>query len=256
MEHVQVKFVTDKFSGVREQQLKHMAERSGAIVSDEARDIVIIVGGDGEFIRNVPYYHDSLILPLRGLQNHSRGVLIKHSINEIPSIINRILAKKYKIRKEPMLELRCCSKRYLSASDFFVERCDIDEALRYSIKVEAEGFKLKSSAISNGFIFATPMGSSGYYAYLDVLEHKKPKHINGIGLAHILPSYVQDRLNNTDINYAIRRVLPFSSFISIRMLRPQKAYLHGIPEPGTLALKPYSKLYIKKAKEILSIIDI
>ncbi|MCL4374047.1 MAG: hypothetical protein M1360_04360 [Candidatus Marsarchaeota archaeon] len=260
MKALRVKLVVDTFSHVNRETVTAQIKEAGATVSNSDYDIVIIVGGDGTLLEHAPKYKDKSILALKGPKRGrlgSRGILVKHSANEVKPLINKIIANKYAIRTEPLLELRYDSKRYLTAGDFFVERGNIKHALRYTISVSAPHFKLTSHAISNGFIVTTPLGSTGYYAYKDILDNKSPRRINGIGIAHILPTFIEDRKDGAKTASRIRRAFPIVASVQAKLTRNDEAYLYGIPSSNKgIKVKYNSLLRFSIAKEKIRIIDV
>ncbi|MGC8687714.1 MAG: hypothetical protein ACP5RM_03385 [Candidatus Micrarchaeia archaeon] len=256
MHSVRLKLVIDKYAKITYQKLEQIVNSLGAKVSDDY-DFVIIVGGDGSLLSNAPSFTDSIILPIEGPKSpgyKSRGILVKHSFSELRSILKTLQNGTYKIREEPLLELSYMSKRYLSAGDFFVERCNSPSALRYRVKASSSSVKVDSYSISNGFIVSTPMGSTGYYSYIELISKKRPKRINGIGVAHILPTFVSDRVNGVAVHYEPRRVLPFDSIIEVKLERAVNAYLN-MPGHASIPAKQSSVFKFALSSRRLRIIE-
>ncbi len=229
---MKLKFILDRYCGVNPKGVSSLIERyaPSISVSEKNYDAVIIVGGDGSFLNNALDYKKPVLLIEGVHKGHlkSIGSLTGHEFSDLPKILKKLAAGDFKTLEEPILELRYTGKTYLSIGDFYVERIDTKEALRYKAIITYGMNKAVSYAISNGFIVTTPIGSTGYFSYIDKIEHRQPKRINGIGFAHILPSTVKDFINGRKVPYKIRRAFPPHSRIEVLMER-NAAYLFGVP---------------------------
>ncbi len=230
---MKVKFVLDRYCGVNSDDVRAAVQKSasGISISERDYDAVVIIGGDGSFLNNAIYYRKP-VLPLEGIHKgnlKSVGVLTEHKFSDMPVVLKKLAEGDFRIIDEPILKLRYSGKTYSSIGDFYVERGDTKEAVRYTSVITDGRNKTVSYAISNGFIVTTPIGSTGYFSYLDKIERRQPKRIKGIGFAHILPSMIKDVVNGRQVPYRIRRVFPLNSKIRVCMER-NSAYLFGIPK--------------------------
>jgi NAD kinase len=256
MEDLKFKLVIDRYAKITYQKLEQIMKGLGVRISD-TYDFVLIVGGDGTLLRNAPLFVDSTILLIeepKSSEYKSRGVIVKHKFSELYHLVKMLHRGTYTIKEEPLLEINYMSKRYLSAGDFFVERCNTSNALRYTIKVHSSISTIESYGISNGFIVSTPLGATGYYSYIEVLNKKPPKRIKGIGIAHILPTFVSDKVDGMPVKYRVRRVVPFDSNVKVKIDRNTRAYLN-MPGHRSVLAKPSSVFNFKISNKSLHIIE-
>ncbi len=228
---MRIKFVCDRYCGVTQGAVRRLASAAGIKPSDSDYDAVVIVGGDGSFLDYALDYKKP-VLPIEGVhKGHLRsvGMLTEHKFSDLPAVLHRLSKRQFKVMSEPVLELRYSGKIYRSIGDFYVERIGTKEAIRYKAVITAGASKTVSYAISNGFIITTPIGSTGYFSYPDILEHHSPKRIEGIGFAHILPSTVKDIVNGKNVAYKVRRTFSMNAKIDV-FLERNAAYLFGIPK--------------------------
>lgn len=227
-----LKFVIDKYSGISIKDVLAAIRKSGANVSmsDVGYDAVVIIGGDGSFLNHAINYKEPVLFikgQYKGLLG-SRGRLTYHKFQDLPTILRRLATGRFRIVEEPVLRLRYEGRDYFSIGDFYIEIRNTKEALRYKAEIKIGKKKTVSYAISNGFIVTTPLGSTGYFSYLDILEHRQPKRIRGVGFAHILPVMVKDFVNGKKVPYRIRRVFPIDSGITVYIKR-NSSMLFGMP---------------------------
>ncbi|MGC8537452.1 MAG: hypothetical protein ACP5MZ_00510 [Candidatus Micrarchaeia archaeon] len=228
---MRIKFVCDRYCGVAQGDVRRLASDAGIKPPDSDYDAVVIIGGDGSFLNHALDYKKPL-LPVEGVHKghlKSVGMLTEHKFSDLPAVLHKLSKGQFKVVPEPVLELRHSGNIHRSIGDFYVERIDTKEAVRYKAVITDGANKTVSYAISNGFIITTPIGSTGYFSYPDVLEHRRPKRINGLGFAHILPSTVKDMVNGRNVPYMVRRTFSINSKIDIYLER-NTAYLFGIPK--------------------------
>ncbi len=228
---MRIKFVCDRYCGVDQSRVHRLASDAGIKPSDSDYDAVVIVGGDGSFLNHALDYGEP-VLPIEGVHKgllKSVGILTEHKFSDLPMLLRKLSKGQFKVVSEPVLELRHSGNVYRSIGDFYVERIGTKEAVRYEAVITDGTNKTVSYAISNGFIITTPLGSTGYFSYPDMLEHRRPKRIEGLGFAHILPSTVKDTVNGRVVTYGVRRTFSMNAKIDV-LLERNVAYLFGIPK--------------------------
>ncbi|EQD28371.1 inorganic polyphosphate/ATP-NAD kinase [mine drainage metagenome] len=230
---MKIKFVLDRYCGVEMRDALRIIKRENIDiqVSNKDYNAVVIVGGDGSFLDHAEDY-DKPVLPIEGIhkgQLKSVGVLTEHKFSEMGTVLRALSEGRFRVEKEPVLELTHSGRTYKSIGDFYIERRDTKESIRYKAVITDGAKRVISYAISNGFIITTPTGSTGYFSYMDILQHRKPKRINGLGFAHILPSSVKDLVGGKEVPYKIRRVFSQKARAEIYLER-NSAYLFGIPK--------------------------
>ncbi|MEM3781538.1 MAG: NAD(+)/NADH kinase [Candidatus Micrarchaeaceae archaeon] len=171
--------------------LEAALSRLGLRKSGSGADLVIAIGGDGTFLRAASMFSSSVILPLR-YKTHF-GLLMSYELSKARIPLNKLAKGEFSIRKEPLIEASVNGRRYISAGDFYFQRCGEVAALRYTALISSGKNTLRISAVGDGFIICTPMGSTGYFSYYDRLLGMKPKRLHGFGFEHILPFSISQR---------------------------------------------------------------
>ncbi len=208
-------------------------KRCGVELASKGYDFTVIVGGDGTFFDNALQHRDAPLLFVRKGAASGAGSSMRHGftacigLRDLPAMLRRISSGSADVINEPILELRYDGDTYRSIGDFFVERGAVKQAVRYAISIVDGSARFDSSCISNGFIVTTPMGSTGYYSYIDVLNGREPRKISGIGIAHILPTRIVDRLNGRLVKPMVRRVFSTKARVVVRMQRDVRQYMYG-----------------------------
>jgi hypothetical protein len=220
--------------GISRAGAERLFKKHHIAISKSGYDYTVIIGGDGTFLDNAIACKDKPILFVRKQSDSINGAKIRHGItasisfDELDSVLPEIESGAFKIVGESILELDYGGKRYYSAGDFFVERGQVKQAVRYHAIISYKGGTFETYGISNGFIVTTPIGSTGYYGYPDVLKGARPHRIaDGLGFAHILPTKVADTLNGRAERYAVRRAFGPESTIEVILKRGRRQYLYG-----------------------------
>lgn len=141
-----------------ERRLTEDVTRRGAVVADEAPDLVVALGGDGTVLRAAQIAHRSDAL-LVGINLGSLGYLTEVDGSDADSAMGRIFGGDFSIEKRLML--RCD----VGGRDSFVALNEvlIDRAGRHLVKisVEVDGEYL-ATFNADGALVATPTGSTAY----------------------------------------------------------------------------------------------
>jgi NAD+ kinase len=126
-------------------------------------DLVIVLGGDGTYLRAVRMLEGQPI-PILGFNMGSLGFLTVHPVGKMKELIQKFLLNKMQMRPVAMIEARVCRGKkirgeYHALNDIVIERGS------YSQLINAAVF-LGSSSVSNlkadGFIVSSPTGSTAY----------------------------------------------------------------------------------------------
>ena len=260
MEVRRVKVLVSRYAKMRYNYIKRMLSGYNIKIDNKKYDAILVFGGDGTFLKYAALYHDKPILAVKSTSAESkllgsRGLTIEVTDADLPKVLHTISEQNFYIKEEPLLKLRYMNKEYITAGDFYIERGNIRSALRYKLRVSYHGKETEIWGISNGVIITTPLGSTGYYAYVDILNKKRPKRINGLGVAHILPTYVIERSGKTRRQGNVREVFPIESKITLTFDRGARQYLYGptLPERG-IAVENGKELTFKIASERLKLI--
>ena len=141
--------------GVRD-RLAAQAERLGlAVLGDGAgeADAVVVLGGDGTFLRAVHVYPG---VPLLGLNLGGLGYLASVEERDFAAALEAIAAGRYRISERRLLTV---DGRFEALNDIVITREMSGHSTR--LDLEADG-KLVTRYMADGLIFATPTGSTAY----------------------------------------------------------------------------------------------
>jgi len=228
---MKVKLVVDSYHRSAAVKARKILISQGMDIVKSGYDFVLIVGGDGTFFDRSLDYVSTPILTVKGSGKRplqSRGFTVKCTLSDLKNAISHIRAGRFGISEEPVMELKYKGKRYFSVNDLFVERINTKRALRYNIQVKDGKRVFSTYGISNGFIVATPIGSTGYYAYPDRLANRRVSRVNGLSVAHILPIHITDLDGKKAVKSKIRRSFSLKASIEARIVRGPGQYLYGI----------------------------
>ncbi|MEM3181020.1 MAG: hypothetical protein QXR85_02710 [Candidatus Micrarchaeaceae archaeon] len=174
--------------------LEGALSKLGIKKSNSSADLIVAIGGDGTFLRAAAKFNESLILPLR-YKTHF-GTLLNYDFENMRIPLEKISSGNFFVKREPLIEASVSGRKFLSAGDFYFQRGREGSALRYNVVIKNGKSSIHISAVGDGFIVCTPLGSTGYFSYYDKLLGRKPRRIRGFGFAHILPCSISARDNN------------------------------------------------------------
>ncbi len=141
--------------------IKWLNERGHKVVSENQKaDLAIGLGGDGFTAHHVAMFSPRGI-PSLVINAGDIGFLTVGNVSDWESILERIVAKKFKMEKRVGLELDYRGKKYGPIAN--------DVYLRHSksvtlLKVTLNKNILYKELVADGFIISTPTGSTGYNA--------------------------------------------------------------------------------------------
>lgn len=147
------------------------AHKELEIVSENP-EVVITFGGDGTLMRAE---HNFPGIPKLYLKNSHVGKLA-HPEKGNAEIVSALAEGKYAIREHMKLEAESGGKKLLALNDIIVHNENPRHAIRYA--VFADGKRIGGEIIGDGVVFATPLGSTGYYRSITDSSFE-----TGIGLA-------------------------------------------------------------------------
>ena len=123
------------------------------VVEDGAADVVVVLGGDGTFLRAV---HEYPGVPLLGLNLGGLGYLASVEERDFESALAKLAAGRYRVSERRMIEV---GGRFAALNDIFITREMGGHSAR--LDLEADGRRV-TSYMADGLIFATPTGSTAY----------------------------------------------------------------------------------------------
>ena len=132
------------------------------VVSDEAPDLVVSVGGDGTMLRGAQYAH-SADVPLLGVNQGTLGYLTEVDAGEEQRAIEAILKGDHQIEERMMLSCEVEGvgepRSFVGLNEVLVERDSRHRLVRLLVSVGGERL---GEFNADGVIVATPTGSTAY----------------------------------------------------------------------------------------------
>ena len=123
------------------------------VVTDAPADVVIVLGGDGTFLRAVHEFPDT---PLLGLNLGGLGYLASIGERDFTFALMKLATGRYRISERRMIEV---NGRFAALNDIVLTREMSGHSTR--LDLEADGRRV-TSYMADGLIFATPTGSTAY----------------------------------------------------------------------------------------------
>ena len=124
-------------------RLAEKASKLGIAVTDGDADVIVVLGGDGTFLRAV---HEYPGVPLLGLNLGGLGYLCSVDARDFDAALERLADGKFRISERRMVEV---NGRYAALNDIVITR-------------EMSGHSTRLDLEADGLIFATPTGSTAY----------------------------------------------------------------------------------------------
>ncbi|MGC8547677.1 MAG: NAD(+)/NADH kinase [Candidatus Micrarchaeia archaeon] len=209
-------FFVYKEKGINTKHLEAAFEKNGIKKKTNA-DLVIAIGGDGTLLRACSKFFKKPVLPIKAGSDF--GLLFKHSISEANMLAEKVANSNYKLINEPLLKAHVGNMSFLSVGDFYFQRGRENGAVRYNIRIRYDKKAIGIKAVGDGFIISTPLGSTGYFSYLERLYGKPARPIRGIGFEHILPHYLEETVNGKKSKPRLRRMLSKDFLLEARPTR-------------------------------------
>ena len=123
------------------------------VVTDASADVVIVLGGDGTFLRAVHEFPDT---PLLGLNLGGLGYLASIGERDFTFALMKLATGRYRISERRMIEV---NGRFAALNDIVLTREMSGHSTR--LDLAADGRRV-TSYMADGLIFATPTGSTAY----------------------------------------------------------------------------------------------
>ena len=123
------------------------------VVETDDADAVIVLGGDGTFLRAVHEFPDT---PLLGLNLGGLGYLASVGERDFTFALMKLASGRYRISERRMIEV---NGTFAALNDIVITRELSGRSTR--LDLEADGRRV-TSYMADGLIFATPTGSTAY----------------------------------------------------------------------------------------------
>lgn len=129
-------------------------------------DVLIVLGGDGTFLRAARAVIDDDV-PLLGINVGKIGFLSKVEAGELERVLGQLVAGEYAIEDRMALEGRILradggaseSDRLLALNDVVVARGSLARVVRLEVSIDKSHL---ATFIADGLVVASPTGSTGY----------------------------------------------------------------------------------------------
>ena len=128
-------------------------------------DLLVVLGGDGTFLRAVRAVAD-VDVPILGVNLGKVGFLSKVEAHELESVLAQVAAGEYRIDERMTIEATIMragrpepGEHYPALNDVVVARGRLARVCRFDVTV---GTSHLATIIADGLIVATPTGSTGY----------------------------------------------------------------------------------------------
>ncbi len=120
-------------------------------------DLVLVVGGDGTFLRAAQFIENQLIFGVNADVKNKEGFFMKSDKNNFEVKLKKIIALKFIIKKLPRLAAFVNGKRIdaLALNEFFIGPRKSYHAAKYVLQANGRRERQKSS----GILITTPTGS-------------------------------------------------------------------------------------------------
>ncbi len=141
-------------------------------VEDKNPDVVISYGGDGTLMKAEQLFPGVPKLYLK----KSHVAKLGHQTKENKDVLDHFVKGEYVIEECMKLEARAKGKVFVGLNDLVIHNENPRYGIRYT--VEIDGAPLHEEIIGDGVVFATPLGSTGYYRSITASSFE-----TGIGIA-------------------------------------------------------------------------
>lgn len=126
-------------------------------VTNKNPEVVMSYGGDGTLMKAEYLYPG---IPKLYLKN-SRTAKLGHQTKENEDIVEHLVRGEYSIEEVMKLEVHTKGETMIGLNDIVIHNENPRSGIRYSVEIDR--VPLRGEIIGDGVVFATPLGSTGYY---------------------------------------------------------------------------------------------
>lgn len=126
-------------------------------VTDKNPEVVMSYGGDGTLMKAEYLYPG---IPKLYLKN-SRIAKLGHQTKENTDIIDHLVRGEYSIEEVMKIEVSVKGETLIGLNDIVIHNENPRYGIRYTVEIDQ--VPLRGEIIGDGVVFATPLGSTGYY---------------------------------------------------------------------------------------------
>jgi len=141
------------------------ADMAGQLVELPTTDIVVVLGGDGTFLRAARAVAE-VDVPILGINLGKVGFLSKAEQGELETVLGLVVAGDYRIDERMTLEARIVrgdqpihGDRHMALNDIVVARGSLARVCRLDVAIDGTHL---ATFLADGLIVASPTGSTGY----------------------------------------------------------------------------------------------
>lgn len=145
------------YSPYGKQKIFGELKRHGFSISGKNPGFVFVYGGDGSILKAEHLYPGIPKVPMR------KSIICSkcrhYGLSNLGRLASAINAGKFRVKEETKIEAVIGGKRITALNEIQVRNADPRKALRFSLQAG----KTRKEIIGDGFVAATPYGSTGYY---------------------------------------------------------------------------------------------
>jgi NAD+ kinase len=141
------------------------ADMAGQLIELPTTDVVVVLGGDGTFLRAARAVAE-VDVPILGINLGKVGFLSKAEASELESVLALVVAGDYRIDERMTLEARIVrggqaihGDRHMALNDVVVARGSLARVCRLDVAIDGTHL---ATFLADGLIVASPTGSTGY----------------------------------------------------------------------------------------------
>ena len=155
--NVKIRFYVNREKPLAEETRRRLGADVEALelgeVTDGSADVVIVLGGDGTFLRAVHEFPDT---PLLGFNLGGLGYLANVGERDFTFALMKLATGRYQVSERRMIEV---NGKFAALNDIVITRGMSGHSTR--LDLEADGRRV-TNYMADGLIFATPTGSTAY----------------------------------------------------------------------------------------------
>jgi NAD+ kinase len=147
-----------------EQWAAPAGETAGLVAELPDTDLLIVLGGDGTFLRAAQAVAQ-VDVPLLGINLGKVGFLSMAEAHELERVLEKVVAGAYGLRERMALEAailpagRPASSHFTALNDIVIARGALARVVRLDVTIDASHL---ATFVADGLVVASPTGSTGY----------------------------------------------------------------------------------------------
>ena len=147
---------------IRVDILSQLNLSQSSIVYDEKVDLVVVLGGDGTYLKAVQFVSDHQV-PFLGINMGSFGFLTVHRYEFIDRYLDLTIDGQMELEERTLVGISLVKEKYIrkyrALNDLVIERGALSHLIDISIDIESQSIY---SVKADGLIVSSPTGSTAY----------------------------------------------------------------------------------------------